>query len=144
MQETGEAECEHDGVVSDERASEPLYQPLDTHWTNRGLQIAAELLAARIKRYPWASELAPVAYSTKSVEFAREGDFGTVATDGFRVGAVLLDHDGRRVASLPAERDGRWHADAFPGWSWPEWTVPRFHWRLKPAYESLRQLWSQP
>ncbi|MGB8297896.1 MAG: hypothetical protein WCG85_20940, partial [Polyangia bacterium] len=35
------------------RASEPLYQAQDTHWTARGLELAAKIVAERITHYPW-------------------------------------------------------------------------------------------
>jgi alginate O-acetyltransferase complex protein AlgJ len=40
----------------DPKSIEPLYQKQDTHWTNRGLQIAAAALAQRIKEYSWFTE----------------------------------------------------------------------------------------
>ncbi len=103
---------------------------------------AARLVTIRI---PWGL-LGVTDPSTGRVafEFAREGEFGTTVTEGFRVGAVLLDAAGMRLDALPAAPDGTWRAADFAPWRWPEWTEPRFHSRLKPAYESLRQLWSEP
>ncbi|HJS48640.1 MAG TPA: hypothetical protein VJ773_11695, partial [Gemmatimonadales bacterium] len=103
---------------------------------------AAGLVTARI---PWAL-LNVTDPSTRRVafEYVREGEFGTVVTDGFRAGAILLDDGGRALDALPAAPGGAWRAGDFTGWTWPEWTEPRFHSRLKPAHESLRQLWSEP
>ncbi|MDQ2644927.1 MAG: hypothetical protein M3020_14015 [Myxococcota bacterium] len=55
---------------------EPIYQRQDTHWTDRGLRIAADLLAARLKKYPWYTALGPHArrYSVKEASFERFGD----------------------------------------------------------------------
>ena len=55
---------------------EPLYQHQDTHWTHRGLELAAEILGARIKRYPWYRELAQhaEAFSQEDASFTRLGD----------------------------------------------------------------------
>jgi alginate O-acetyltransferase complex protein AlgJ len=55
---------------------EPLYQRQDTHWTDRGLRLAAELLAKRIERYPWYPSLARHAqrFGTKDATFTRFGD----------------------------------------------------------------------
>ncbi len=55
---------------------ELLYQPQDTHWTDRGLRIAARTIAERIKRYPWYPALArrAVKYGTRAVSFQRLGD----------------------------------------------------------------------
>lgn len=59
-----------------EAGLEPLYQRQDTHWTDRGLQIAADLLSARVKKYPWYAALKPHAqrYSVKDTPFERFGD----------------------------------------------------------------------
>jgi alginate O-acetyltransferase complex protein AlgJ len=55
---------------------EPLYQHQDTHWTDRGLRLAAELLAARIKKYPWYAELSrhSRAFTSRETQFTRFGD----------------------------------------------------------------------
>ena len=56
-------------------AAEPLFQRQDTHWTPRGMTIAANVIAARIKRYPWFGELAPArTYTEKNAPFKRYGD----------------------------------------------------------------------
>jgi hypothetical protein len=55
---------------------EPLYQHQDTHWTDRGLRLAAELLSARIREYPWYPELARQrrAFGIRETSFTRFGD----------------------------------------------------------------------
>jgi hypothetical protein len=55
---------------------EPLYQHQDTHWTDRGLRLAADLLSARIQEYPWYPELARQrrAFSIRETSFTRFGD----------------------------------------------------------------------
>jgi acetyltransferase AlgX (SGNH hydrolase-like protein) len=55
---------------------EPLFQHQDTHWTDRGLRLAAEKLSARIQRYPWYAELARQrrAFSIRDTSFTRFGD----------------------------------------------------------------------
>lgn len=58
-------------------AAEPfLFQHQDTHWTDRGLRLTAELLAARVKKYPWYAELAKQkrSYDSKEASFTRFGD----------------------------------------------------------------------
>lgn len=54
----------------------PLYQPQDTHWTSRGLELAARAVGERIQKYPWYKALAPrrTAYQTKLATFSRHGD----------------------------------------------------------------------
>jgi SGNH hydrolase-like domain, acetyltransferase AlgX len=60
----------------DPKSKEALYQKHDTHWTDRGLEIAANLIADRIKRYTWYSEASttPLRYSTVDTVFTRQGD----------------------------------------------------------------------
>ena len=59
------------------RASEePLYQPQDTHWTDRGLRLAAAHVAARVRLYPWYPVLRRRAQklTVQEVSFRRFGD----------------------------------------------------------------------
>jgi len=53
-----------------------LYQAQDTHWTSQGLELAAHLIAARIRRYPWYKDLAAHrrTFQTKEASFTRYGD----------------------------------------------------------------------
>ncbi len=57
-------------------ANEPVYMPLDTHWTPGTVKVAARVFAERIRAYPWFKEAAktPVKYSTKETQFKRRGD----------------------------------------------------------------------
>jgi alginate O-acetyltransferase complex protein AlgJ len=58
------------------RGEEPLYQRQDTHWTDRGLRLAADLIAARVKSYPWYAGLTKHARKlrTRPATFTRFGD----------------------------------------------------------------------
>jgi alginate O-acetyltransferase complex protein AlgJ len=60
----------------DAKAKEPLYQTQDTHWTTRGLELAAKLVAGRVEHYPWFKGLTAhrQAYKTKNESFTRHGD----------------------------------------------------------------------
>jgi alginate O-acetyltransferase complex protein AlgJ len=60
----------------DKEAREPLYQPQDTHWTDRGLELAAHLVAERIKQYPWYAQLRQHQrrFAVKEASFTRLGD----------------------------------------------------------------------
>lgn len=53
-----------------------LFQHQDTHWTDRGLQLAAKLVTARVKKYPWYAELAKhgQTFETRETMFTRFGD----------------------------------------------------------------------
>ncbi len=59
-------------------ASDPelLFQHQDTHWTDSGLRLTADLLAARVKKYPWYAELAKHkrTYELRETTFTRFGD----------------------------------------------------------------------
>ncbi len=61
---------------NEEDGQEPLYISSDTHWTDKGLRMAAARLAKRIRSYPWFEETfgEPVAYETEEVTFTHEGD----------------------------------------------------------------------
>jgi hypothetical protein len=65
------AERAHDAA-----SKEPLYQAQDTHWTSRGLELAARLVAERVQRYPWYRAVAghQLGYHTKDASFSRHGD----------------------------------------------------------------------
>jgi alginate O-acetyltransferase complex protein AlgJ len=60
----------------DGKASEALFQRHDTHWTTRGLLIASQLIAERIKQYNWypAAAQNPVRYTLKDTTVMRQGD----------------------------------------------------------------------
>jgi hypothetical protein len=55
---------------------ELLFQHQDTHWSDRGLRLTADLLAARVKKYPWYQELAKqkISYDLRETSFTRFGD----------------------------------------------------------------------
>lgn len=59
-----------------DKNAELLFQHQDTHWTDRGLRLTAEILSARIKRYPWYAELAKhgTPFGIRDVSFTRFGD----------------------------------------------------------------------
>jgi SGNH hydrolase-like domain, acetyltransferase AlgX len=69
---------------ADKRGEEPLYQHQDTHWTDRGLRMAAELIATRVKAYPWYPELAKHArrFRTRPAAFTRYGDLHSRLPEG--------------------------------------------------------------
>jgi hypothetical protein len=60
----------------DAKQDEPVYQHQDTHWTNRGLEIAAGLIADRIKQYAWygATTAQRKSYAIFDTTFLRPGD----------------------------------------------------------------------
>jgi alginate O-acetyltransferase complex protein AlgJ len=72
----------------DARASEPLFQAQDTHWTSRGLELAARLVAERIKRYDWFKGIADhrQTYTSKDEAFTRHGDLVSRLPEAERTG----------------------------------------------------------
>ena len=56
--------------------AQPLFQHQDTHWSDRGLRLAADILSQRIKKYPWYTELAKhsQAFDVRETSFTRFGD----------------------------------------------------------------------
>ena len=57
-------------------AGEPLFQHQDTHWSDRGLRLAADQISARIKGYGWYGDLAKHAqpFGVRETSFVRFGD----------------------------------------------------------------------
>ena len=62
--------------AADATEKEPVYQKQDTHWTDRGLRMAAEIIAARVKQYGWYPGLAAHAQrmGIRETTFSRFGD----------------------------------------------------------------------
>ena len=66
------------------------------------------------------------------VRYRRNGTFETTATDGFRFDVAALDRsDGGAVARIAPRQT----------YAWPTWEAPRWHERVKPAYEAMRDVW---
>jgi SGNH hydrolase-like domain, acetyltransferase AlgX len=70
----------------DSAEKEPLYQHQDTHWTDRGLRMAAEIVGTRVRRYGWYAELSSHkrAFSTKETSFTRFGDLYSRLPDALK------------------------------------------------------------
>jgi alginate O-acetyltransferase complex protein AlgJ len=69
-------------------APEPLFQHQDTHWTARGIQLAASVIAERIARYPWSKELAAgkQKLDLRPAPMSRHGDLVSRLRDADRKG----------------------------------------------------------
>jgi hypothetical protein len=76
----------------------------------------------------------------------QSGTFGTAAAAEFHVGVLMYRKIGSpsAVATLPALKGGAWQKADFGGWSWRGWTEPNHYSRLKPVYDSLKELWAAP
>jgi len=66
------------------------------------------------------------------VRYRRNGTFETTATDGFRFDVAALDRSDGGVVARIAPRQT---------YAWPTWEAPRWHERVKPAYEAMRDVW---
>jgi alginate O-acetyltransferase complex protein AlgJ len=60
----------------DAQSKESLFQKHDTHWTSRGLTLAAKYIAGRIRRLVWYGEASKnlVRYRMRDTAFLRQGD----------------------------------------------------------------------
>ena len=85
----------------DTQAGEPLYQIQDTHWTSRGLELAARIVAARIRNYEWYKGLAAhrQAFTTKDESFTRHGDLVSRLPEAERAGISPETLVGHQVVS---------------------------------------------
>lgn len=89
---------------------ELLFQHQDTHWTDRGLRLAADLIGARIKKYPWYAELAKHAqtFGQRETTFSRFGDLQSRLPDaeqGKYTPETLIAHQVLRADKQPYEDD---------------------------------------
>ncbi len=70
-------------VARRDTGDEPLYMPQDTHWTNSGLQLAAQIIARHVLALPgWAQmPSTPERYRTQGATCTRMGDICDMLTD---------------------------------------------------------------
>jgi hypothetical protein len=97
------------GAKSDKNA-ELVFQHQDTHWTDRGLRLTADVLSARVKRYPWYPELAKhaQAFGTRDASFTRFGDLQSRLPEAEQkkyTPETLLAHQVLRADKQPYEDD---------------------------------------
>lgn len=106
----------------DEEAGDKLYLATDTHWKARGLKLAAEEVAKRIRQYPWYQD-GDTEYKVKELTVMRDGDVGTMTqlpdfvvrdlemkfpleeTPCFQVHEVVRDQDGNVKYERPYKDD---------------------------------------
>jgi hypothetical protein len=89
---------------------ELLFQHQDTHWTDRGLRLAAELISERVKRYPWYGAAARNGQKlhSKQTTFSRHGDLHSrlpVAERRRYKPETLIAHQVLRADGTPYEDD---------------------------------------
>ncbi|HVY26457.1 MAG TPA: hypothetical protein VHB79_07875 [Polyangiaceae bacterium] len=90
--------------------AELLFQHQDTHWTDRGLRLAADLVSARIKRYPWYAELSKHAqtFGQRETTFSRFGDLQSRLPDAEQskyTPETLVAHQVLRADKQPYDDD---------------------------------------
>jgi hypothetical protein len=84
---------------------EELFQHQDTHWSSKGLDLAARTIAARIERYPWFTGGAlgkRQTFTTQEAKFTRYGDLHSRLAEAQKkrytpealVGTQVLSPDG--------------------------------------------------
>jgi len=83
--------------TEDNEETGELYQRQDTHWTNRGLQIVADLVARRIRNYGWYEQLDPVDYTVVDTTFQRQGDIVSRLPEKLRASYPPVQLRGRQV-----------------------------------------------
>jgi hypothetical protein len=77
----------------------PLFQAQDTHWTSRGIELAAQQIAARVRQYPWYRELAKhrKKYTFRDAPFRRHGDLHSRLPEADKAGYAPEELNGRQV-----------------------------------------------
>jgi hypothetical protein len=78
---------------NDTIAGDSLYLRKDTHWRARGARLAANVVADRIKQYPWYNE-GETEYVLDSLTVDRVGDVGTMTTlPDFKIHQLKMHFD---------------------------------------------------
>jgi alginate O-acetyltransferase complex protein AlgJ len=88
---------------------EPIYMKQDTHWTDRGLRLAARIIADRIKQYPWFGQVCdrPISYTVREVTFTRGGDIRGMLPDEEKIAYRPMKLSGQQVL----KPDGSFYED---------------------------------
>jgi len=89
---------------------DPAYQAQDTHWTSRGLELAAKLVAERVRRYPWYKDLEKHRrpYHQRDASFTRHGDLQSRLPEAERAAyqpETLVGHQVVDAAGNPYDDD---------------------------------------
>ena len=84
-----------------------LYLDKDTHWTPRGAELAAQVIAKRVSEYDFAAALPVKEYVDSAVKVARTGDIATMSgLDVFKTQNVTA-HKVREASGAPFKDDFR-------------------------------------
>jgi hypothetical protein len=82
---------------ADAKNKEAVYQKHDTHWTGRGLETAAQLIADRIKQFAWYAEVPKVKYTLKDTTFLRQGDIVDKLAESDKASFQAIEIAAKRV-----------------------------------------------
>ena len=87
-----------------------LYMPQDTHWTPRGVELAAALIARQVRQCDWyeSTEGERITYRVRRVACKRLGDTCGMLTDRERIGCRPMELTARQVV----DPDGRLYTDS--------------------------------
>jgi hypothetical protein len=85
--------------AADALSTEQVYQRQDTHWTNRGLQIAANSIADRIRQYRWYDSCSAqkVSFTAFDTTFLRQGDIVERIPEAQRINYQAAKLDARQI-----------------------------------------------
>ena len=74
-------------LVNARKDDESIYMKQDTHWSPNGAYISAKIIADKIKKYPWFSDVCkkPIQYKIKEVKFNRGGDIRDMLPDNEKI-----------------------------------------------------------
>jgi hypothetical protein len=75
----------------DAKNKEGVYQRHDTHWSDRGLEIAATLISDRIKSFAWYKDLPKEKFTEKDTTIQRQGDIVDKLAEGDKKGINAVD-----------------------------------------------------
>jgi len=86
-----------------------IYMKQDTHWTDKGVQLAAKIIGDRIKQYDWYKEVCPkpISYSVKEVNFTRAGDIRGMLQEDEKIAYRPMQLTGHQVLNP----DGSFYED---------------------------------
>ena len=92
-------------MAARDQADEPLYMPQDTHWTNRGVRLAAELIARRVREYPWLAEAGaqPDRWGVRPATCTRLGDIVGMLPEAQRAEYRPMQREAQQVVDAAGE-----------------------------------------
>jgi alginate O-acetyltransferase complex protein AlgJ len=84
--------------LEDTTGGEYLYQKQDTHWSSKGLQIAAQTIGDRIKTYPWYDSYKDtIGYTFSDTIVERRGDLVERLPQNMQTAYVSQSMQARRI-----------------------------------------------